>query len=142
MSVISIPRRAHPRVRTRSAAPVARHQSSARRGLWRGRPVAVRAGVILGAALAVVMLANSYVAERQVELHSMQNQVLAEQAQLGSELGKITTMATPARVAAQAGRLHLVEPTSVTQVTPVPLTVRLPLVRLRGYYTVTSRTYR
>lgn len=88
------------------------------------------------------MAANGYAAERQVELHNLQTSLLSEQSAYAAQVASLTGLATPARVAGEAGRLHLVEPSSITALSTVPLDRPLPLVRLRGSYSVVPRVFR
>jgi hypothetical protein len=102
----------------------------------------VKLAVIAVTALLVVMAGNSYAAQRQVEIHSLQTQLLQDQAHYAAQVAALTDLAAPARVAAQAGDLHLVVPTSVTQISSVPLNVPLPTIQLVGNYSITPRNDR
>jgi hypothetical protein len=143
VSVVTFPRRVDSRHSTRSA-PRTRHRApwTARFAIFRGRSLNTKVAVIGIAALVVVMAGNSYAAERQVEIHQQQTALMQVQAKYAAQIAQLTSWAAPARVAEQAGRLHLEIPTSVTQVSSVPLTRRLPTVQLRGAYVVQPRIYR
>jgi hypothetical protein len=134
VSVVSLPRRDIAVARPRYA--------HARSGRWARLSPGRRAAVILAAALVLLVAGSTYVAERQVQIHTLQTELLQQQASYAGQVAALTQLATPARVAVEAGKLHLVEPTTVTQVEPVPLDQPLPTVRLRGSYVVTPRVYR
>jgi hypothetical protein len=144
VSVITFPRRVETRspARTRAKRSHQRAPLASRLLVLRGRSVGVKLAVVAIAALAVVMAGNSYAAQRQVAIHQQQSELLQYQAKYASQIAALSNMAAPARVAAQAGRLHLEVPTSVTQIGAVSLAHRLPTVRLRGYYVVQSRIYK
>ncbi len=143
MSVVTMPRRvATPDVSAPRTA--ARHvaKQPSRVARWRSRSLGTKLCAVAGVTLLLVMAGNSYAAQRQVEIHQLQSTLLQEQAKYAAEVATLTNTAAPARVAAAAGRLHLVLPSSVTQISTVPLTVALPTPTLRGSYTVTTRSYR
>src|SRR5665213_3491483 len=94
--------------------------------------------VALGLALAGSMLE----ANRQIELHSLQSQLLQDQSSYAVQVGSLTNLSAPSQIATQAGALHLVDPTSVTQVPSTSLDAPLPLPKFLGYAPATSRTIR
>ena len=53
---------------------------------------------------------------RQVQLHQLQSQLLQEQSTYAVQVGSLTNLSAPSQIVTQAGALHLVNPTSVTQV--------------------------
>jgi len=93
-------------------------------------------------ALAVSLMGSMLETNRQVELHRLQSQVLQDQSAYATQVGALTNLSTPSAVVAQANALHLVNPTSVTQVPATSLDAILPLPNFIGYAPVTSRTQR
>jgi len=81
-------------------------------------------------------------ANRQIQLHAMQTQLLQEQSSFAEQVSSLTNLSAPSQIATQAGALHLVNPTSVTQVPSTSLDAPLPLPRFSGYAPATSRTIR
>lgn len=82
------------------------------------------------------------VANRQIQIHQLQSRLLQEQSTYAEQVGTTTNLSATSQIATQAGRLHLVDPTSVTQVPSVSLDVPLPLPKFSGYAPATSRTIR
>lgn len=93
-------------------------------------------------ALALSIAGSMFDANRQVEIHQLQSQLLQDQSTYAEQVGTLTVMSAPSEIATQAGALHLVEPVSVTQVPSTSLDAPLPLPRFSGYAPVTSRTTR
>jgi cell division protein FtsL len=93
-------------------------------------------------ALAVTLAGSMFEANRQIEIHQLQSQLLQEQSSYAEQVGSITNLSAPSQIATKAGALHLVDPTSVTQVPSTSLTARLPLPKFSGYAPATSRTIR
>jgi hypothetical protein len=89
--------------------------------------------MIMAVALTLSLAGSMVVANRQIQLHALQSQLLQEQ---------LTLMAAPSKIATQAGALHLVDPISVTQVPSTSLDAPLPLPKFIGYAPATSRTIR
>ena len=81
-------------------------------------------------------------ANRQIEIHLLQSQLLQDQSTYAEHVGTLTVMSAPSQVATKAGDLHLVDPVSVTQVPSTSLDAPLPLPKFSGYAPVTSRTQR
>ena len=81
-------------------------------------------------------------ANRQVQIHQLQSQLLQAQSNYAVQVGVLTNMAAPAKIATQAGALHLVDPLSVIQVPSTSLDAPLPLPKFLGSAPVTSRTTR
>ena len=144
MSVITFPRRVdtRPSVQRRRVEP--KHHVTRRSLLqrWRSRSNSTKMVALALVALSIVLVGNSYAAERQVEIHQLQTSLLKEQAAYSAQVAALTNTAAPARVASQAGRAGLVVPTLVSQIATVPLTVPLPLPQLGGSYRVQSRIYK
>ncbi len=149
MSVITFPRR----VERRPAAPAppaprlgaarARAQSpGVLRTHWRGVSPARRSALIVGAAIALSLAGSMLVANRQIELHRLQSELLQAQSNYAVQVGSLTNLSAPSQIASQAGALHLVDPTSITQVPATSLDRPLPLPQFIGYAPVTSRTHR
>ncbi len=149
MSVVSLPRRvanppAPPRTRPRGDA-VHRGRGARRRALrslWRHGAPARKAGFILLVAIALSLAGSMYVANRQLQIHQLQIQLLQDQSTYAVQVGSLTNKSAPSQIASNAGALHLVEPVSVTQVPSTSLDVILPLPKFSGYAPITSRTIR
>ena len=142
MSVVTFPRRVEHR--PPPARTTARHRSSTPSVIagWRHRSLGVKLGIVAVSALLVVMAGSSYAAQRQVELHQQQTLLLQVQAKYAAQLTALANMAAPARVAALAGKYHLVVPSSVTPLPAVSLSVILPAPQLRGSQVVLPRILR
>lgn len=82
------------------------------------------------------------VANRQVQIHQLQSQLLLDQSNYAVQVGTLTNLSAPSQIATQAGALHLVDPVSVTQVPSTSLDAPLPLPKFLGSAPVTSRTSR
>lgn len=155
MSVVSIPRRVEPRAprpRTRPAArpetrrrplheAVAPRRSSVTTTLRRTSSLRKSSFVVVFA-LTLSIMGSMVVANRQVQLHSLQNQLLQAQSTYAEQVGSLTDLSAPSQVATKAGALHLVYPVAVTQVLSTPLDKPLPLPMFLGYAPVTSRANR
>jgi len=151
VSVISFPRRVdtrrRPRTATRPSRPSALHQERAPRrraaaSLWRGASVQRKSVIVVAFALVVSLAGSMLVAERQIQLHQLQSQLLQDQSTYAVRVGTLTNLSAPSQIATQAGALHLVDPVSVTQVPSTSLDAILPLPKFSGYAPVTSRTNR
>lgn len=150
MSVITFPRRIETVPPRRTARPTSRptaHRESAPRRAavvrrWRGATSTRKSAVIVAIAVAFSMAGSMVVANRQVEIHQMQSQLLQAQSNYAVQVGTLTNMSSPGQIAAQAGALHLVDPISVTQVSSTSLDAPLPLPKFLGSAPVTSRTSR
>jgi hypothetical protein len=97
---------------------------------------------VLGVALALSLAGSMLVANRQVQIHQLQGQLLQMQSTYAEQVGSMTNSAAPAQIAQQARALHLVDPVSVTQVPSTSLDAPLPLPKFLGSAPVTSRTQR
>lgn len=150
MSVITFPRRVDtrsPRPATRPTTRRATHRAAAPRRValwsrWRAATGTRRAAIIMAFALGCSMLGSMVVANRQVEIHQLQSQLLQVQSSYADQVGTLTNISAPGQIAKQAGALHLVDPVSVTQVPSTSLDVPLPLPKFLGSAPVTSRTSR
>lgn len=98
--------------------------------------------LIVSAAVIVSLLGSMLETNRQVQLHYLQSQVLQDQSAYAIAVGSLTNLSAPGVVVAQASALHLVNPTSVTQVPATSLDAILPLPNFSGYAPVTSRSQR
>jgi hypothetical protein len=94
------------------------------------------------AALALTLAGSMLDANRQVEIHDLQSQLLQDQSTYAEQVGNLTIISAPSQIATKAGALHLVDPVSVTQVPSTSLDAPLPLPKFSGYAPVTSRTNR
>ncbi|HUZ41440.1 MAG TPA: hypothetical protein VMU68_08650 [Acidimicrobiales bacterium] len=159
MSVISFPRRVdtqrprpdvRPRTRPTARPDVRRrptHEAVAPRrraitGTWRRASSLRRSCIVVIIALALSMAGSMLVANRQVQLHSLQSQLLQAQSTYAEQVGSNTNLAAPSLIATKAGALHLVYPVSVTQVPSTSLDEPLRLPKFLGYAPATSRTIR
>ncbi len=150
MSVISFPRRVDTRRpaprQTPSTQPVSRRAKAPRRDVaarrWRGTSSSRKSVTIVVLALALSLAGSMFEANRQIEIHSLQSQLLQEQSTYAVQVGSLTNLSAPSQIATQAGALHLVDPTSVTQVPSTSLDAPLSLPKFSGYAPATSRTIR
>jgi len=160
MSVISIPRRdvtaprrttTPPRTRVRPSTrvaptPTTRRETLPRHARTQGRLASIsvmkRSVAIVSAAVIISLFGSMLETNRQVELHQLQSQVLQGQSAYAAQVGSLTNLSAPSVVVSQANALHLVNPTSVTQVPATSLDAILPLPKFTGYAPVTSRTQR
>ncbi len=151
MSVISFPRRVSPGPTTRPLAPptsrraVHKERAPRRRAvvsIWRGASVERKSVLVVTVALILSLSGSMLVANRQIQLHELQSQLLQDQSTYAVRVGTLSNLSAPSQIASQAGALHLVDPVSVTQVPSTSLDVILPLPKFTGYAPVTSRTNR
>lgn len=159
MSVISLPRRDVGRPTTRPPArrrltpaprvtptPTTRTGALPRHAHPRGRLASIstmkKSVFIVSAAVIVALFGSMLETNRQVQLHYLQSQVLQDQSAYATQVGSLTNLSAPGVVVAQANALHLVNPTSVTQVPATSLDAILPLPNFSGYAPVTSRSQR
>ena len=149
MSVISFPRRAEPRrplARPVSTRPASHRARAPRRDVvvqrWRGTPAARKSAVIVVLALALSLAGSMVEANRQIEIHQLQSELLQQQSTYAEHVGSLTNLSAPSQIATQAGALHLVDPTVVTQIPSTSLDAPLPLPKFLGYAPATSRTLR
>jgi len=151
VSVVSFPRRVETRpVRPSGppravARPSTRRHASERRGLrsrWIAASAARKSTGVLALAVALSLGGSMFVANRQMQIHQLQTQLLQDQSTYAEQVGSLTEKSAPSLIASQAGALHLVQPVTVTQVPSTSLDVILPLPKFLGYAPVTSRTTR
>ena len=150
MSVISFPRRVDTRRPLRRETPPARpasHRAPApRRAVtkrrWRGATTTLKSTVVVVMALGLSLGGTMVEANRQIQIHALQSQLLQEQSSYAVQVGSLTNLSAPSQIATKAGALHLVDPMSVTQVSSTSLDAPLPLPKFIGYAPVTSRTLR
>ncbi|MGH3733303.1 MAG: hypothetical protein ACRDVC_08015 [Acidimicrobiales bacterium] len=147
MSVISFPRRVDTRRPSGRPATRPTHAHSAPRRTevaqrWRSTSSARRAAVVVIVALTIALAGSMFEANRQIEIHQLQSQLLQLQSTYAEQVGSLTDLSAPSQIATQAGALHLVDPTSVTQIPSTSLDVPLPLPKFSGYAPATSRTTR
>ncbi len=148
MSVITLPRRSERRratVRSPRRAPARATTAPRRRALVArlGQGSAVtRSAVIVLLGLSISIVGTMLEANRQVEIHTLQSELLQAQSTYAEQVGSLTNQSGPGQVLAHAGALHLVYPTTITQVSSTSLDAPLPLPKFSGYAPVTSRTQR
>ena len=150
MSVIAFPRPIDTR-RVRPKTDTSVHQPSHRAGaprrrailsLWKGASTNRRAALVVLFALTLSLAGSMVVANRQIQLHTLQSQLLQDQSTYAVQVGSLTDKSAPSQVATRAGALHLVDPISVTQVPSTSLDAPLPLPKFTGNAPATSRTIR
>jgi hypothetical protein len=93
-------------------------------------------------ALSLSLAGSMIEANRQIEIHTLQTQLLQEQSAYAVQVGSLTNLSAPSQIATQAGALHLVDPSTVTQIPSKSLDAPLPLPKFLGYAPATSRTIR
>lgn len=149
MSVITFPRRVERRVAVPNrlaTRPASHRRATPRRHAlwahWRRTSPARRSAIIMGVAVVVSLGGSMLVANRQIQLHRLQSELLQVQSNYAVQIGSLTNVSAPSQIASRAGALHLVDPTSVTQVAATSLERPLPLPQFSGYAPVTSRTSR
>ncbi len=98
--------------------------------------------MIVLVALAICLAGSMLVANRQVELHQLQTQLLQVESNYAQQVGSLANAAAPGQIARRAGALRLVDPQTIVQVPSTPLDVPLPLPKFSGYAPATSRTAR
>jgi hypothetical protein len=108
MTVISFPRRVDTRRPTRpQARPATRRPShvavAPRRRVvastWRGASAMRKSAMIVVVALTLSLAGSMVVANRQIQLHGLQSQLLQEQSTYAEQVGSLTLMAAPSRIA-------------------------------------------
>jgi hypothetical protein len=126
--------------------PVTRGETRGRHASTQGRLASIsvlkKSVAIVVAAVMLSLFGSMLETNRQVQLHSLQSQVLQDQSTYAAQVGSLTNLSAPSVVVSQANALHLVNPTSVTQVPATSLDAILPLPKFSGYAPVTSRTQR
>lgn len=147
MSTISFPRRvdtrpapSRPASRSLRADTTPRRAEAVRR--WRTSSSARRASIIVVVALTISLAGSMFEANRQIEMHQLQSQLLQDQSTYAEQVGSLSNLSAPSQIATKAGALHLVDPTSVTQVPSTSLDAPLPLPKFSSYAPATSRTIR
>ncbi|HTT58487.1 MAG TPA: hypothetical protein VMF33_00415, partial [Acidimicrobiales bacterium] len=112
MSTISYPRpidtRQAPGRRARSlpAQSTPRRAEAVRR--WRTSSSARRASIIVVVALAISLAGSMFEANRQIEMHQLQSQLLQDQSTYAEQVGSLSNLSAPSQIATKAGALHLV----------------------------------
>jgi len=150
VSVISFPRRVdtpRPAKRDRPSTRPASHRARAPRRAeatrrWSQTSSPRKSAIIVVLALGLALTGSMFEANRQIEIHTLQSQLLQDQSSYAVQVGSLTSLSAPSQIANEAGALHLVDPTSVTQVPSTSLDAPLPLPKFSGYAPVTSRTIR
>jgi hypothetical protein len=91
----------------------------------RGRGLRFLAACVLVGSLLAVVVAHSMLAQSQVRLTAVQDQLTAEQAVHRQLLSSVAAAENPAQIIAEAQHLNLATPGSVIQLPAVPLTTPL-----------------
>jgi len=124
---ITAPRRStRQEPRRRPDLGVVRRSTSTRR---RRFPEIVAITVVVLTLLAIV-ISNSVLAQGQLHLGRIQASLSEEQAVHRATVLQVAQLETPARIAAAAGTMHLVQPSQVLQLPTVPLDQPLPPVKI------------
>ncbi len=144
VSVISFPRRVDTRPARRPVAA-----SPPRRGAPRdARRPCVGSARRSSARTAAIVVVVSRALSRRLHVRGesadrdpqLQSQLLQEQSTYAVQ-SVLTNLSAPSQIATKAGALHLVDPTSVSQVPSTSLDAPLPLPKFTGYAPATSRTH-
>ena len=101
-----------------------------------------KSAMIIAVAIVLSLAGSMVVANRQIQLHALQSQLLQSQSTYAQQVGSLTFMAAPSHIANLAGALHLVSPVSETQVPATSLDKPLPLPKFIGSAAATSRMTR
>jgi hypothetical protein len=88
----------------------------------RGRLLRLFSAAMVVGSLLTVVVGHSILAQGQVRLTAAQTQMAAEEAIHRQLLAAVAEAENPARIIAEAKKLNLVPPSSVTQLPAVPLT--------------------
>lgn len=88
------------------------------------------------------MAGSMWTANRQIEIHNMQAELLQSQSNYAVQVGSLTNLSAPSQIATKAGALHLVSPVVVIQIPAASLDTPLPLPKFSGYAPAVSRTLR
>jgi hypothetical protein len=100
---------------------------SRRAGRVRGRIVRTLPAAMVVVALLVVVVGQALLADGQVRLSGLEQQLQTAQAEHRQQELDVSKLETPSRiVAAATGRLHMVAPSHVTQLPYVSLSTPLP----------------
>lgn len=139
MSIISVPRRLVVRPQTapgRTTGRAAQRQAARRARIVRISLLTPAAFIVVVVVLVgALIMAN----ERQMQIGSLQRQLLDAQANYAQSVDDFTRAAAPERIATAAGNLHLTVPKQVIQIQAAPLNVPLGLPKIRGGSSVVSR---
>ena len=92
-------------------------------------PVAVAALLL---SLLLVVVGHSVVAQGQLKIGKLGDQLTQEQAVHRATVLDVAALETPARISAAAGTLHLTAPAGVLQLPTVPLDQPLPLAKVEA----------
>lgn len=144
MSVISFPRRIEsPRPRSSVAPRRAPAAATPKVQRLHRRPSATRRSVVaIAVAVALSMAGSMWAANRQIEIHTLQAELLQSQSNYAVQVGSLTNLSAPSQIATKAGALHLVSPIVVLQISTTSLDTPLPLPKFSGYAPAVSRTNR
>ena len=139
MSIVSVPRRLvvrPPSTPGRTSGRVASRQAVRRARLVRISLMTPAVFVVIALILVgSLIMAN----ERQMQIGSLQRQLMDAQANYAQSVDDFTRAAAPERIATAAGSMHLTVPKQVIQIQAAPLNVPLGLPKIRGGSSVVSR---
>ena len=142
MSVVTFPRRVDRLVRDDVARPQTRPAPTRVRVHRRAVSPARRSAIVVLVAVTVSVAGSMLAASRQVQLQVLQNELTTAQSRYAQAVSSVSSFSTPGVVATEARGLHLVDPTTITQVPAVSLAVPLAPPRFTTPVSVTSRTAR
>jgi len=121
-------------------APAPRRAATTRQ--WGRTSSPRKAAIVIVLALMIALGGSMFEANRQIEIHTLQSQLLQDQSTYAVNVGSLSNLSAPSQIATKAGALHLVDPASVEQIPSTSLDAPLPLPKFSGYAPATSRTIR
>ncbi len=125
----------------RAPLRVVERTPGARRGRRVGRATAIAASVIVILSLLMVVIGHALLAQGQLRLTTVQQQLAAEQTLHRQRVLAVAGLETPSRITTQAQeRLHMVQPTTVNQLPSVPLNKPLATPKVLAKPTPTTTT--
>ncbi len=152
MSIINLPRRIQPTTpRHRSPKPVPNKPSApstSRTTRFESKQPAVRNRLLVKSAAVVILALVVSVfgalenAQRQVQLHNNQTELLNLESSYAVQLGTVSNLSAPNVIASNAASLHLVDPRSVSQIAATSLSDPLRTPVFTTPVIVTPRTSR
>jgi hypothetical protein len=99
-------------------------------------------GVAIVVSLSLFIGGSIWEGHRQLEIHQLQAQLLQVESNYAQKVDQVTSLSAPSQISTQAGRLHLVAPTSISQILSTSLRGVMPLPTFTRSVAVTPRTLR
>ena len=147
MSTMPLPRREistrpsrHPRA-VPAPTPTRLPVKSSSPRVRRSSPL-LRALVIFGIAIVLVVSGTLVAGREQLQLHQLQYQLQQEQSKFALSVNTVSALTAPAQITAHASSLHLVAPKVVTQILSVSLLTPVPMPHFTRPVIEISRTHR